>query len=92
MKRHVAARLAASTRQPLDFACVSLVGTLKETPWPDILEELRCILGSQDGTEVKRRVSSGRSDKTRQVYFEVDEGLNPADQRPYWQRTPPNPP
>ncbi|KJA14060.1 hypothetical protein HYPSUDRAFT_209040 [Hypholoma sublateritium FD-334 SS-4] len=69
--------VAPSTRQPLDFVYVSLVGHLKETPRPDILEEVRCILDSQDGLEARWKVASGRSDKTRQAYFEVGEGLNP---------------
>lgn len=53
------------------------MGTLKETPRSDILEEVWCILDFQDGIEAIWKVSSGRSDKTRWAYFEVGEGLNP---------------
>ncbi|KJA21963.1 hypothetical protein HYPSUDRAFT_202457 [Hypholoma sublateritium FD-334 SS-4] len=62
--------------QPLDLGYVSLVGTLKGTPRPGILEEVRRILDSQDEIEPKWKVSCERSDRTHQVYFEVDEGLN----------------
>src|SRR6266702_8218153 len=69
--------VSPSTRQPLDFVYVSLSGALKENPRPDILENMRLLLDSTDGLEAQWKVASGRSDKTRQAYFQVDEGLNP---------------
>ena len=69
--------VSPSTRQPLEFVYVSLSGPLKENPRPDILEEVRVRLDAVDGLEARWMVSSGRSDKTCQAYFEVEESLNP---------------
>ena len=69
--------VSPSARQPLDFVYVSLSGPLKENPRPDILEQVRVRLDAIDGLEARWKVSSGRSDKTRQAYFEVEESLNP---------------
>ena len=69
--------VSPSTRQPLDFVYVSLSGTLKENPRPDVLENVRTRLDSAGGLEARWKVSSGRSDKTRQAYFEIEESLNP---------------
>jgi hypothetical protein len=69
--------VSPSTRQPLDFVYVSLSGPLKENPRPDILEEVRVRLDDVNGLEARWKVSSGRSDKTRQAYFEIEENLNP---------------
>ena len=69
--------VSPSTRQPLDFVYVSLSGALKENPRPDILESVRTRLDAVEGLEARWKVSSGRSDKTRQAYFEVEENLNP---------------
>ena len=74
--------VSPSTRQPLDFVYVSLSGPLKENPRPDILEEVRVRLDAVEGLEARWKVSSGRSDKTRQAYFEVDEALNPLHIKP----------
>ncbi|KAF8151316.1 hypothetical protein B0H34DRAFT_801081 [Crassisporium funariophilum] len=69
--------VSPATRKPLDFVYVSLVGVLKETPRPDILEAFRLTLDAQDSIEARWKVSSGRTDKTQQVYFETDQDLNP---------------
>jgi len=69
--------VSPSTRQPLDFVYVSLSGDLKENPRPDVLEQVRSCLDAIDKLEARWKVSSGRSDKTRQAYFEVDESENP---------------
>ena len=74
--------VSPSTRQPLDFVYVSLSGPLKENPRPDILEEVRARLDAVEGLEARWKVSSGRSDKTRQAYFEVDDALNPLHIKP----------
>jgi hypothetical protein len=74
--------VSPSARQPLDFVYVSLSGTLKENPRPDILEDVRQRLDSKDGLEARWKISSGRSDKTRQAYFEVEESLNPLQLKP----------
>jgi hypothetical protein len=74
--------VSPSSRQPLDFVYVSLSGALRENPRPDILENVRLQLGAVNGLEARWKVSSGRSDKTRQVYFEIEEGLNPLQIKP----------
>ena len=79
--------VSPSTRQPLDFVYVSLSGPLKENPRPDILEEVRVRLDALEGLEARWKVSSGRSDKTRQAYFEVDDALNPLHIKPRIDKT-----
>ena len=59
--------VSPSTRQPLDFVYVSLSGSLKENPRPDILENVRLTLDSTNGLEAQWKAASGRSDNTRQV-------------------------
>jgi hypothetical protein len=58
--------------QPQDFVYVSLAGTLRETPRPDILEKIRVRLERVDGIRALWKVAPGRVDKTRQIYFQVD--------------------
>jgi hypothetical protein len=48
--------VSPSTRQPLDFVYVSLSGSLKETPRPDILEDVRGRLDIVDGLEARWKV------------------------------------
>ena len=58
--------------QPQDFVYVSLVGGLRETPRPHILEKIRTQLDSVDGIKALWKVAPGWVDKTRQIYFQVD--------------------
>jgi hypothetical protein len=69
--------VSPSTRQPLDFVYVSLSGDLKENPRPDVLEQVRTRLDAVDGVEARWKVSSGQSDKTRQIYFQSKPMLPP---------------
>ena len=65
------------TRQLHDFLYISISGTVKENPHPDILEDVRMQLDSVDGLEARWKVLSGRSGKTYQEYFEIKETLKP---------------
>jgi len=65
--------------QPLDFVYVSLTGPLKETPRPDILEDVRQKLDSVKGLCALWKAVPGCVDKTRQASFQVDDNLNPSD-------------
>lgn len=50
---------------PLDYVYVSLAGSLRATPWPDILENVRQILDHEPGIHARWRVTTGPTDKTR---------------------------
>jgi len=58
---------------------VSLAGPLRQSHHPDILEKIRQKLDLLEGIHAWWKVAPGRVDKTRQVYFQLDETLNISD-------------
>jgi len=68
-----------ATIQPLDFVYVSLSGPLRESPCPDLLARVMQDLKEVEGLCINWKVAPGRTDKSRQAYFQVDENLNPSD-------------
>jgi hypothetical protein len=68
-----------ATVQPLDFVYVSLLGPLRESPRPDILAKVMQDLRKVEGLCVNWKAAPGRTDKSRQAYFQVDDNLNPSN-------------
>lgn len=64
------------TTEPLDYVYISLAGPLKETPRPDILEDVRIALDDVDGISADWRASNSRTDLRRQVYFQAEKTTN----------------
>lgn len=68
--------ISPATTDPLDYVWVSLADPFKEVPRPDVLDKVRDILDGIDGLCAQWKVSASRMDKTRQVYFQAEEGAN----------------
>ncbi|PPR01350.1 hypothetical protein CVT26_015408 [Gymnopilus dilepis] len=64
--------VSPATNEPLDFVWVSLASPLKETPRPDILDNVLKLLNEEQGIRADWRESSSRVDKRRQIYFLAD--------------------
>ncbi|KAF8955265.1 hypothetical protein BDZ97DRAFT_1858763 [Flammula alnicola] len=69
--------VSPSNVHQLDFVFVSLTGELRENLRPDILENIRVILENINGLEARWKISTGKFDKTRQIYFEASDDVNP---------------
>ncbi|KIM42929.1 hypothetical protein M413DRAFT_26890 [Hebeloma cylindrosporum] len=68
--------VSPSNVEPLDYVWASLADPFKEPPRPDMLDKVRGILNGIEGLCARWRMSSSRIDKSRQVYFQAEEGAN----------------
>ena len=68
--------VSPATADPLDCVWISLADPYKEVPRPDLLDKLRVVLDGIDGLCARWKMSASHMDKTRQVYFLAEEGVN----------------
>jgi hypothetical protein len=65
--------VSPATQRPLNFLYLSLVGEFREQPRPDILDDLRQIVGTFDGVTALWKTAAGNTDKM--LSFLADEFL-----------------